>query len=129
MLHRRTVAGFVPWPTVRGWEVVTVTVARPGRSRAAELGAWLDDARLGLERAEPGMQRGDLRPGPPVWMGLDPGRHIFEFDGGGVPLRPQTVRLGEGDQFLIALRAPIRLPFRRPLPARWDLRLLPVEPT
>jgi hypothetical protein len=117
---------------VRGWEVVTVTVARPGRSGAEELQAWLDDARLGRDRAEPvdlpELRRGDLRSGPPTWIGVEPGLHIVDFHGAGAPLRPQTVRLGRGDRFLIALRAPIWLPFRRPLPARWRLRLLPDEP-
>jgi hypothetical protein len=107
VLHRWSITRFVPWPAVGGWEAVTVTVARPEeRSRA-----------------------GDLRSGPPTWIGLDPGQHTVHFHGAAVPLRPQTIRLGPGDRFLIAFRAPIWLPFRPPVPARWDLRLLPDEPT
>jgi hypothetical protein len=129
VLHRRTAR--LPWPGVPGWETVVVTVPRPEQSRAGELASWLDDARLGRESPEPESvdqpRRGELGT-TPTWLPLEPGQHTIEISRGSEALRPQTVRLGPGDRFLVAVRPPIWLPFRQPLPARWSLRLLPGEP-
>jgi hypothetical protein len=127
VLYRWTIA---PWPGVRGWGPIVVTVARPDRSRAAELSAWLDDARLGRESPESVEQGGRQQGGistEPTWLAVEPGQHTIDLSGAPEPLRSQIVRLGPGDRFLIAVRPPIRLPFRRPLPARWCLRALPPE--
>jgi len=130
VLHRSGIGRSFRSPAVGARPSVTVTAARPGPSRTAALEAWLDDARVGREGpepVEPEVRRADLPSGPPAWVGVAPGRHTIDFHGFGVPLRAQTVRLGPGDHFLVAYRAPVRLPFRRSLPARWRLEALPAE--
>ena len=130
VLHRSG-SGRPSSPTDVDRETVTVTPVRPGRARTAALQAWLDDSRLGRDRQEPAggpeVLRSALRSGPPRWIGVAPGEHTIAFHGFDAPLRLQTVRLGPGDHFLIAYREPLRLPLRRPRPARWSLRALPGE--
>ena len=61
----------------------------------------------------------------PVWIPLEPGRHVVEFLGGREPLRVEQVDLHDCEAVVISFKPQERIPFRRrPTREQWCLRRL-----
>lgn len=87
------------WPSASGWEAVTVKV--DGQVRAT-----LDEVHR-----------------KPVWIPLEPGKYVLQFEGLDGTLRTERIELGE-HPLLVGFKPPTWLPFKSPPPGRWCVRPL-----